>query len=127
MPPDLQTSLRNKALLALEEAVQECRYRKPRRSHAIRFALAYLWALRPVNRAPFDAFWHALAADGIFRFGSTDQAMSMIYAHLGLKRCNELPMRLWREAWEREVSGAAAIPAAGDTSAEEPPPSGPAA
>jgi len=102
MPPAFHNALRDKALLALEEAVQECRYRKPRRTHALRFALAYLWALRPADRGPFDAFWRALAEDGMFRFGSADQAIGMIYVHLGLKRCDELPMRLWHEAWEDE-------------------------
>jgi hypothetical protein len=33
--------LRDKALLALEDVVQECRYRQPRCRQSARFALAY--------------------------------------------------------------------------------------
>lgn len=95
--------LRAKALLALEEAVQECRYRKPRRSYAIRFALAYLWSLKPGDRAPYAAFWQALDEDGMFRFGSADTALSAIYRLLRLQRSDDVPMRIWKkmEAEER--------------------------
>src|SRR5438128_5531025 len=54
--------LRDKALLALEEIVQEARYRRPRRSFALRFALAYLWAYAGGKRDPFDELWRALGA-----------------------------------------------------------------
>ena len=37
-------NLNSPDIVALEEVVQECRYRSPRRSFALRFALAYLWA-----------------------------------------------------------------------------------
>jgi hypothetical protein len=97
--------LRNKALLALEEAVQECRYRKVRRSFAIRFALAYLWSLKPTDRAPFESYWQALQDDGMWRFSSADRALFAIYWHLGLKRCDELPMKLWKARAEEERGG----------------------
>ena len=51
-----QDQLRDKALLALEDAAQECRYRAPRRSFLLRFALAYLWSISRGDRAPFDSF-----------------------------------------------------------------------
>jgi hypothetical protein len=102
----LQIQLRAKALIALEEAVQECRYRKPRRGHALRFALAWLWSLDRGDRTPFDEFWQALAEDGMWRFGSADRALFVIYRHLGVDRPDDLPMRMWkaRAAEERAAS-----------------------
>ena len=97
--------LRDKALLALEEAVQECRYRKVRRTCALRFALAYLFSLRPTDREPFDAFWLALDEEGMWRFGSADRALFTIYLHLGLTRCDQLPMRMWARQAEAERGG----------------------
>jgi hypothetical protein len=88
--------LRAKALLALEEAVQECRYRKPHRSYAIRFALAYVWSLKPGSRKPYVDLWRALDEDGMFRFGSADQALSVVYRDLGLPRSADLAMSIWK-------------------------------
>lgn len=75
--------LRDKALLALEEAVQECRYRKPPRTMALRFTLAFLWAQRPSSRAPYEAFWRAIGAEGMWRFSGADQALTLIYQRTG--------------------------------------------
>lgn len=94
--------LRLFAIVALEEAVQECRYRKPRRSFAIRLALAYLWSLRPTEREPFDTFWRAIAADGMHRFSTADHAFTAIHRHLGLKRDEALFMRVWQRRYEEE-------------------------
>ena len=70
------TTLTEKALLALEEAVQECRYGTPRRSFAHRFALAYLWSMSRGDRAPFDALWKALGADKTpWSFSGADTAL----------------------------------------------------
>jgi hypothetical protein len=52
--------LRDKALLALEDACQECRYRTPRRGFLLRFTLAYLWSRSCGDRGPFDSFWVAM-------------------------------------------------------------------
>lgn len=97
--------LRDKALLALEEAVQECRYRKPPRTMALRFALAFLWAQQPRSRAPYDAFWQSIGAADIWRFSSADQAINLIYQAHRLKRDDEVLMELWRRRYEQEGAG----------------------
>jgi hypothetical protein len=94
--------LRNKALLALEEVLQELRYRPVRRSLALRFALAYLWACGSGDRTPFDEFWRALADERMWRFSSGDRALIGIYAALGVPRDDELMMRLWRVRHQEE-------------------------
>jgi hypothetical protein len=94
--------LRDKALLALEEAVQECRFRAPKRSMAIRFALAYLWAYRPTDREPYERYWKALAQMDMWRFGAADTALRQIYLLLDVERDDELGMRLWTLAREDE-------------------------
>lgn len=93
--------LRNKALLALEDAVQECRYRVPRRSFAIRFALAYLWASSRCSREPFDEFWNALRCSETWRLSSADTALLRIYRSVGVERPSEVSMKLWLR-WEKE-------------------------
>lgn len=100
--PFTAEQLRNKALLALEEAVQECRYRKVRRSFAIRFALAYLWSLKPTDREPFESLWEALQEDSMWRFSGADRALFAIYCHLGLTRCDDLTMKMWRARAKEE-------------------------
>jgi hypothetical protein len=95
-------SLRDKALLALEEAVQETRYHVPRRSLALRFALAYLFATgpgagRPFDRRPFDELWRALFAEkSPWSFSMADTALSGVYRAIGAKRDEEIAMMLWR-------------------------------
>lgn len=90
--------LRNKALLALEEAIEELRYRKVRRSMALRFALAYLWTCSRGDRAPFDEFWNALASTALWRVGIADGALRKIYREVGVDRDEELPMTMWARA-----------------------------
>lgn len=90
--------LRNKALLALEDALQELRYRKVRRSAALRFTLAYLWTCSRGDRAPFDEFWHALASTTPWRIGTADGALRKIYREVGVDRDEDLPMRMWKRA-----------------------------
>jgi len=86
--------LRSKALLALEEATQECRYGQVPRTFAIRFALAYLWSLAPTSRKPFDEFWQALVQPDMWRFSSADRALSGIYRQLGIERDDEVGMAM---------------------------------
>ena len=94
--------LRSKALLALEEAVQETRYGKVRQTIALRFALAYLWTLTSGRRAPFDDLWKALADDEDFwRFGRADAALGSIYRVLEIERDHDLTMRMWKRAHDR--------------------------
>ena len=86
--PLLSEQLRDKALLALEEAVQECRYREPRRSFALRFAIAYLWSSARCDREPFDAFWNALKRPSgpAVHFSIADIALLRVYRALGIER-----------------------------------------
>lgn len=92
------TTLAEKALLALEEAVQECRYGVPRRSLAHRFALAYLWSMSRGDRAPFDALWRALGAEKTpWSFSGADTALLGVYVALGVKRDHKVAHRIWSE------------------------------
>jgi hypothetical protein len=102
--------LRDKALLALEEVVVECHYRTPRRSLAVRFALAYLWAYSSTGREPFDILWRSLSAEkSPWSFSAADRALLGIYRALNLERDDNVSHALWarRAAEEREASKAA--------------------
>ena len=96
--------LRDKALLALEDAIQEKRYRTPRPSHAVRFALAYLWSHNGGgDRTPFDNFWKEYVAEqGPWAFGAADHALSALYRALGLKRPDAVSWAMWKKWAERE-------------------------
>lgn len=89
-PPELAL-----ALLALEETTQEARYRKPRRTVALRFALAFLYDRTRANRAPYDDFWKALDETSMWRFQSADRALNQIYMQLGLERDERIAFRFW--------------------------------
>ncbi len=82
--------------MALEEAVQQTRYRPLKRSMALRFALAYLWARSGADRKLFDTFWQCLVSEGMWRFSGADQALNAIYQDLGLKRDHAFCMELWK-------------------------------
>jgi hypothetical protein len=95
--------LRDKALLALEEAVQECRYARPRPTFALRFALAYLWAYRPADRKPFDAFWRMLrAGHSPWSHARADGALAEVYRALGVPRDPALSDRMWDRRFAEE-------------------------
>jgi hypothetical protein len=95
--------LRDKALHALEEVVQEARYRRPRRSLALRFALAYLWAYSGTRRDPFDELWRALGQHKTpWSYSACDRAMSQICQALGIDRDDETAQRLWQSRAEEE-------------------------
>ena len=95
--------LRDKALVALEEIVQECRYRTPRRSFALRFALAYLWALTGGDRRPFEHFWRVLGdAKSPWSFSAANGALLGIYRALGVERDEELSMAMWKRRQSEE-------------------------
>ena len=95
--------LRDKALLALEEAVQECRYRQPRRSFALRFALAYLWALSGGDRDIFDRFWKVLGdPKSPWSFGAANGALLAIYMALGVERSEAMCLEVWRRCRDEE-------------------------
>ena len=99
--------LRDKALLALEDAVQECRYRTPRRSFAVRFALAYLWAYDGrANRAPFEALWRALGAPkSPWSFNCADSDLLLIYRRLGIERDEKVSREMWQRWSDQEGCG----------------------
>ena len=106
-------SLRDKALLALEEAVVETRYGTARRSIALRFALAYLYALAPKggqaqDRGPFDELWKALGrAKTPWSFTMADSALSGLYRAIGVPRDDEVAMDMWRRAEAETAQGEA--------------------
>ena len=102
-PPALTTQLRDKALLALEDAIQECRYRTPRPSFAVRFALAYLWVYSGGDRAPFDELWQCLRAkQQLWTFTLADSALTGVYRALGIERPDAVSWEMWRRWQERE-------------------------
>lgn len=103
-PPPAVThqQLQSKALLALEEAVQECRYRTPRRSFALRFALAYLYATSQSDRHSFDELWKALgSAKSPWSFSVANNALLRVYRALNIDRDDEVEMEMWRR-WSKE-------------------------
>ena len=98
--------LRAKALLALEETLQECRYRSPRRSFAIRFALAWLWATSGADRRPFENFWQSLGREkSPWSFGVADSALSEVYRALKIERDEAVAFAMWarRRSEEKEA------------------------
>ena len=96
-PSPFTDQLRDKALLALEDAVQECRYRRPRPSFAVRFALAFLWVHGGCrDRAPYDGLWTCLrAGETLWRFSAADRALTELYLALGLQRSSEVQLQMW--------------------------------
>ncbi|HYD12722.1 MAG TPA: hypothetical protein VEC11_07730 [Allosphingosinicella sp.] len=103
----LTDQLRDKALLALEDAVQECRYRTPRPSFAVRFALAYLWVYGGRgDRRPYDELWKSLrATKSPWSFSGADHALAGIYRALQLDRPDEASWEMWRRWTAHEGSG----------------------
>lgn len=98
----LGNTIRGKAILALEEAVQELRYDRVRRTYALRFALAYLYDLQPGKREPYDALWAALDSDNtVLRYKQADHALTEICVHLGAVRDEEAMNECWRAAYAR--------------------------
>ena len=100
-----QDDLRRKALLALEEAVQQCRHARPRRTLALRFALAFLWATSKADREPFDRFWRALGDPrSPWSFGAADGALLGLFRSIGVERDEEIAFRLWEAEAARRKS-----------------------
>ena len=92
--------LRDKALLALEEAVVECRYGRPRRTLALRFAFAYLWACCGKERQPFDDLWRAMGQEhSPWSHGVADVALTAVYGTLGVRRDDDAAMTLWKRRY----------------------------
>jgi hypothetical protein len=88
--------LRNRALLALEEALEQCREGPVRRSFALRFALAFLSNFAS-EREAFDEYWRGLAEPKQPpRYGSVNVALNRIYRSIGAERDHALSLRLRR-------------------------------
>jgi hypothetical protein len=101
----LTEQLRDKALLALEDAIQECRYRQPRPSFAVRFALAYLWVYSGADRKRFDELWRSLRSPKTpWSFSGADHALSAIYRALGVDRPDDIASLCWRR-WTKHEGG----------------------
>lgn len=93
------SDLTAKAFMALEEVLQQCRYGAPERSYAVRFALAYLWALKKGDRAPYTDFWRQLGnGNDLVRFRYADRALRLIYGQNGVVRDEAFSGEMWRVA-----------------------------
>jgi hypothetical protein len=105
-PPFSAAELRRRALLALEEAVQEARWRRPRRSLALRFALAFLWSSGGGGaRGPYLDFWRAIGREDMWRFSASDEALARIYRRLRLRRDEAVATALWERSFREEERG----------------------
>ena len=91
--------LKMKALLALEEGAAVHRDRPTRPSFAIRFALAYLYAIGDGERWLFDSYWMACTSTGeqlgpnssaytrqVARGTSIEAALNGSYRSVGIER-----------------------------------------
>lgn len=77
--------LREKALAALHEAAEESAARPLRRSKALGFALAYLWALSGRDRPSFIWFWQSLASENdIGRSQNVKASLAAIHRAVGV-------------------------------------------
>lgn len=97
-----------RALLVLEAALYETGRRPVPRSLALRFTLAYLYAVARCDRRRFDDIWCALTDDapcrggeeGVQALGRTAQAnasLNGIYRAIGVKRTNDMMFKGPRE------------------------------
>lgn len=95
--------LTTKAFLALEEVTQDCRFCIPERTYAVRFALAYLYALRPGDPAPYIEFWRAMAGENnLFRFQFTNRTLDTIYRLHGIVREDPMARDFFEAAQARD-------------------------
>ena len=79
--------LRDKALHALEEVLEDCRAGPVRRTIALRFTLAFLANFARHERWPFDRFWQAVADPlDIPRWQNANASLNGIYRLLGVRR-----------------------------------------
>lgn len=106
-------TLRDKALLALEDAIQEHRWRTPHNGHAVRFALAYLLSIG-VDAGILRSFWLTYArGQKVFSFSQCDTALASIYGALGMQRPEGIGEKM-RLRWRAELGEpASAFPGAG--------------
>lgn len=87
MPRFGMEQLRDKALHALEEVLEECRAAPVRRTFALRFTLAFLANFAKDERWPFDRFWQAVTDPlDIARWQNANASLNGIYRLLGVRR-----------------------------------------
>ena len=88
--------LRGKALIALEEALEESRIAPVRRSWALRFSLAFLSNFA-TDRDAFDDYWAALVEPAQPpRYSSVNVALNRIYRAVGVERDHAFSLRFRR-------------------------------
>lgn len=77
--------LRDKAFAAVAEAAEAARTQPVRRTKALGFALAYLWAYAGGDRAPYTWLWRSVAIDNdITRSQNVNAALNGIRRALGM-------------------------------------------
>ena len=101
-----------KALCALDEAIDQCDTAPIKPSFALRFALAYLFAVSDGCREPYDAFWRQVrdGTGGAFSKSSrryvrttyARTALAGISRGVGIELTVDLMQRL-RDARSRDV------------------------
>lgn len=99
-----------KALLALEEAANATTTAPVPRSRALRFTLAFLFAVTDgKNRNWFDAFWQSVTRDddtaesaALGRGASATAALNAIYRLVGIERTTEM---MFGETSRRRAQG----------------------
>lgn len=92
--------LTRKALLALEEALNQCDQQPlSKSSMSLRFALAYLYSVSRSDRGCFDAFWKAVTdtrrgpseyLEGVVRASEANSNLNAIYRAVGVRRTNQM-------------------------------------
>ena len=99
-----QDELVTRALLVLEDALNLTSDRPVPRTLALRFTLAYLYAVARRDRDSFDSFWRHTTHDqpcqdgteGVKALGRSQNAnanLNGIYRAVGVKRTNEMMFR----------------------------------
>lgn len=93
-----------KALCALDEAIDQCEAVPIRPTFALRFALAYLFAVSDGRRDPYDAFWREIrdlkpsafseSAQGYVRTSYARTALAGISRSVGVELTAEMMQRL---------------------------------
>ena len=97
-----------RALLVLEAALYQTAHRPVPRSLALRFTLAYLYAVARCDRGCFDDLWRELTDDtpcrggeeghrALGRSANANASLNGIYRAVGMKRTNEMMFKGPRE------------------------------
>lgn len=104
-----QDELVTRALLVLEAVLCETEKRPVPRTLALRFTLAYLYAVARRDRPCFDSFWREVTDDtpcenggegvrALGRSANANAALNGLYRAVGMKRTNDMMFKGPREA-----------------------------